>query len=70
MKSAMLKGEAFAVEALEKEPNIFWSIQSLVQEIQALDISSMSPLSAPPVKSEMSEVLNAISMMGQIFKWF
>jgi len=48
----------------EKELSIFWKDLIIGSEKLASD-SSMSPSSVTPMKSEISEVLEAITMMGQ-----
>src|SRR5882672_729103 len=67
-KTPCVKGEAFEVEHVrEGAEHILEGFDHRYKHSRpsATPDSSASPPSAPPVKSEISEVLNAITMMGQ-----
>src|SRR5882724_7832212 len=68
-KTPCVKGEPFAVEYVrEGAEHILEGFDHRYKTSRPSTTpktSSAPPISAPPVKSEMSEVLNAIAMMGQ-----
>src|SRR5882672_7732863 len=67
-KTPCVKGEAFEVEHVrEGDEHILEGFDHRYKHSRpsATPDSSTSPPLAPPVKSEISEVLNAITMMGQ-----
>jgi len=69
-KDPCIKGEAFAIEHVrEGAEHILEGFDHWYQKSRHSD-SSTSPSSATPVKSEISKVLEAITMMGEIFKGF
>jgi len=65
-----IKGEEFAVENVRAgDEHILEGLYHQYKKFRHL-VSSRSPSSPAPVKSEISEVLNAIAMMGQNLQRF
>jgi len=63
-KTPCIEGEAFTVEYVrEGAEHVLEVFDHQYKMSWPLTLSITSP--APPMKSEMSEVLNAITMMGQ-----